>query len=144
MATQYTLKGINDDQDTCSCCGKTGLKRVMWLMELDAEGNESGEVFPMGTTCGAKKLGMSSKSVSIQGDTESYARYAQTLLAKGLSAQQASRALSQRFGRGADTRHNEFVLMNEDVCYRVTVEKVERINMGQYAYLDMRLARLGK
>jgi hypothetical protein len=53
---RYALKGINDDQTECSVCGKVELNRVMWLVELDEEGNEISEPFFCGTTCGAKLM----------------------------------------------------------------------------------------
>lgn len=55
-AKQYTLKGINDDVETCMQCGKTGLKRVMWLCELDGEGNETENIIHVGSVCGSKLL----------------------------------------------------------------------------------------
>lgn len=63
---RYVLKGINDEYTTCEVCGKTELRRVMWLAELDADGIE-GEAFAAGTTCGAKLLagkGISRKTVN--------------------------------------------------------------------------------
>lgn len=42
----YTVLGINDDRDSCQCCGKTGLKRVVWIRNDD-----TGEVVHYGTTC---------------------------------------------------------------------------------------------
>lgn len=56
MAKRYALKGINDDRTECEVCGKIELKRVMWLVELDEEGNEVGDAFHCGTTCGAKLM----------------------------------------------------------------------------------------
>lgn len=53
--TTYTIKGINDEEDTCSCCGKTGLKRVVWLAAVSVDGEES-EPMPLGTSCAAKKM----------------------------------------------------------------------------------------
>lgn len=53
---KYALKGINDDQTECAICGKTELRRVMWIVELDADGSEIGEPFHCGTTCGSKLL----------------------------------------------------------------------------------------
>lgn len=53
---RYALKGINDDRSECAVCGKIELKRVMWLIELDAEGTEVGDAFHCGTTCGAKLM----------------------------------------------------------------------------------------
>lgn len=57
MAIIYVVKGINDDVDTCSCCGKTGLKRVVWLAPKDAEHNEElADPSPYGTVCAGHKL----------------------------------------------------------------------------------------
>lgn len=56
MAKRYALKGVNDDRSECVVCGKIELKRVMWLVELDAEGNEIGDPLHCGTTCGAKLM----------------------------------------------------------------------------------------
>lgn len=46
MEIKYKLLGVNDDKDFCSCCGKRGLKRVVWL-----ENVESGEVSNYGVNC---------------------------------------------------------------------------------------------
>lgn len=61
---RYALKGINDDETTCSICGKVELKRVMWIVELDADGGEIGDPFPCGTTCGAKTMKQQLKTVN--------------------------------------------------------------------------------
>ena len=57
MARQYRLVGCNDDFDTCACCGKTGLKRVMMLAPLDPDGGVEDEASPYGTSCAARLLG---------------------------------------------------------------------------------------
>lgn len=57
MAEQsYKVMGINDDEDYCSCCGKEGLKRVVWIAPMDTDGNVEGEAAPYGTTCAAYML----------------------------------------------------------------------------------------
>jgi hypothetical protein len=61
---RYALKGINDDAHECAVCGKVELRRVMWLVELDADGNEASEPFHCGTTCGAKLLGYTQSKIS--------------------------------------------------------------------------------
>jgi hypothetical protein len=43
---RYQVIGVNDDVDTCDCCGKTGLKKVVWI-----EDTETGVVQHFGTTC---------------------------------------------------------------------------------------------
>lgn len=60
---RYALKGVNDDQHECSVCGRVELKRVMWLVSLDADGNQEGEAFHCGTTCGAKLLGYTQSKI---------------------------------------------------------------------------------
>lgn len=59
MAKKYAMVGINDEQDTCLCCGKAGLKRVVWLVPLDQDGNRDGNAEHYGTTCAARILGYS-------------------------------------------------------------------------------------
>lgn len=60
------LLGINDDADTCGVCGKSGLKRVMWIER------EDGEIIQMGTTCGARELGMNKTYSSVEQVAEAY------------------------------------------------------------------------
>lgn len=43
---RFQVKGVNDERDTCECCGKTGLKRVVWI-----EDTETNEIKCFGTTC---------------------------------------------------------------------------------------------
>jgi len=58
----YKIKGINNDTDTCSCCGKTGLKRVVWLEEIDGTADPA----PYGTSCAARLLGMTGTKSSLE------------------------------------------------------------------------------
>ncbi|MBK8706506.1 MAG: hypothetical protein IPN33_25035 [Saprospiraceae bacterium] len=51
MESNYKFLGCNDDQDFCSCCGKQGLKKVIWLENL-----QTGEINHFGTTCAALNL----------------------------------------------------------------------------------------
>jgi hypothetical protein len=53
---RYRYLGTDDEASTCSCCGKRGLKRVVWLAELDEDGNEAGEAAHYGTTCAGHLL----------------------------------------------------------------------------------------
>lgn len=45
---RYRYHGTDDSCDTCSCCGRSNLKRVAWLSLADG-----GEPLPYGTTCAA-------------------------------------------------------------------------------------------
>lgn len=49
---RYTVAGITDERSTCDCCGKSGLKRVVVLLDLDT----CDFVF-FGTTCAARNTG---------------------------------------------------------------------------------------
>lgn len=47
-ALRFKVMGVNDDADDCACCGRTGLKRVVWIQDL-----ETSEIRHYGTTCAA-------------------------------------------------------------------------------------------
>ncbi len=49
-AMGWKVLGTNDDRETCECCGKTGLKRVVWLE------SEAGDVVAYGTESAARAL----------------------------------------------------------------------------------------
>ena len=73
MSKRYGLKGINDDENECSVCGKVELKRVMWIVELDSDSCEVGEPFACGTTCGAKL--MAQKITTVNKAVKSFRSY---------------------------------------------------------------------
>lgn len=57
---KFKVYGVNDDTDTCEVCGKTNLKKVVWLMPLDEEGNElAATPMPVGVDCAGRMLGWS-------------------------------------------------------------------------------------
>lgn len=45
-APKYIVRGVNDEKDYCECCGKTGLKKVVWI-----ENVETSEVMHFGVVC---------------------------------------------------------------------------------------------
>jgi hypothetical protein len=47
----WRIKGVVDDTDTCEHCGRRGLKRVVAMVPLDADGNEDGDAAYFGTGC---------------------------------------------------------------------------------------------
>lgn len=55
-APSYRYLATNDEASDCACCGRKGLKRVVWLAELgpDGEAIDDGEAY--GTTCAAHLL----------------------------------------------------------------------------------------
>lgn len=52
MKEQFEFLGVNDDRDVCGCCGKSGLKKVVWL-----KGTETGAVVAYGVNCAARAMG---------------------------------------------------------------------------------------
>ena len=46
MSNRFQVVAVNDERDFCECCGRTGLKRVVWILD-----SEAGEVKHFGTTC---------------------------------------------------------------------------------------------
>ena len=63
-ASRFVIKGINDEQESCSCCGKTGLKRVVWI-----EDTETGDINHFGTSCAtqpSKCFGISKNEVNAE------------------------------------------------------------------------------
>lgn len=48
MASRYKVLAVNDDRDFCECCGRQGLKQVVWI-----EDTETQEIKHFGTTCAA-------------------------------------------------------------------------------------------
>lgn len=47
----FKVLAVSDDRDFCECCGKTGLKRVVWI-----ENTETGDIKHFGTTCAASPV----------------------------------------------------------------------------------------
>ena len=58
-ATQakFRVLGTNDDASDCLCCGRQGLKSVVWLQPLDEDGEEDGAPVHFGRVCGARAAG---------------------------------------------------------------------------------------
>lgn len=48
MTARFQVIGINDKRDFCECCGKSGLARVVWILDTD-----TGEEKHFGTSCAA-------------------------------------------------------------------------------------------
>lgn len=46
MASRYEVLSVNDDSDSCECCGRTGLKRVVFIRDAETD-----ETKHFGTTC---------------------------------------------------------------------------------------------
>lgn len=44
--SKFEVLGVNDDKDFCECCGKTGLKRAVFIRNTETD-----EVKHFGTTC---------------------------------------------------------------------------------------------
>ena len=46
LTARFAVLAVNDTADFCECCGKKGLKRVVWVLD-----SETGEHKHFGTTC---------------------------------------------------------------------------------------------
>jgi len=112
------LLGINDDADTCGLCGKTHLKRVMWIE--DDEGN----VDQYGTTCGAKKLGLNGKYETPEAVRDAF------------NLQEKRRINRERAEQSAQKRANEtgesIAIMRNGTAYTGVTER--QLNSNFYLY----------
>lgn len=70
------LLAINSDSETCECCGKNGLKRVMWIE------TENSGIMAYGVCCGAKALGLTGNYTTIEQVQKSIETQAKLALAK--------------------------------------------------------------
>ena len=120
MAQQYTLKGINSDTETCEKCGKTGLKRVMWLEVLDEEGNGTGSVIPMGTCCGAKSLGFKGQFKTVEQVAEAF-----KMQEKKAKVIEAAKKMAAEF-------NDEIAIIKSDVNYITVRGKAYEANPNRY------------
>lgn len=48
MTNRFNVLAVNDESDFCECCGRKGLKKVVWIEDL-----ENGDIKHFGTTCAA-------------------------------------------------------------------------------------------
>ncbi len=58
----FKILGVNDDKDFCECCGKSGLKSVVWIENL-----ETGLVQHFGSVCAtnpSKAFGITKKDIA--------------------------------------------------------------------------------
>lgn len=99
MARTYRLKGINDDETTCCACGKAGLKKVIWLAELDEDGNE-GETRHYGCDCAGLLLrGEKTRTnTTIATEQAKIVDHARRLLARGYTVADVEGAIGRRYG----------------------------------------------
>lgn len=118
----YTIKGILNDTDTCECCGRTGLKRVVALAELDADGNE-GEVAYFGTACAARAIRWTSTRVTNEANAAQHKRDQQAEWANGIIAVygpvefgSVREKAELFFGRNPVQRFKEGVKASEEVA----------------------------
>ena len=46
ISNRFQVVAVNDERDFCECCGKKGLRRVVWVRDTETD-----EVKHFGTTC---------------------------------------------------------------------------------------------
>ena len=100
---EYKILGINDDQDWCDLCGKTRLKRVVWLE------SEEGEILAVGTDCAGKLLygRKSAKNTKMAKDEASAIQAAKDWLEKGHDLQAVAAGIRDRYGYMTDVRNGK-------------------------------------
>lgn len=122
--------GVNDDESYCSCCGKTGLKRVVWLSALDGDGNVDAQAAPFGTTCAAYLLRITSeKGVHV---TAAIERKIEAKLLETVNAHiSALRTNWKQFDSGKGT-----MLVPADMdCTGLTGEQVYKLRNARFPIL---------
>lgn len=135
MTKQYKLRGINADHDTCEICGKTNLKKVMWLVELDPDGGELGQPFAAGTTCGAKLLGLRQRNE---------AKISRTI--SEMAAEQVKARIAEIFESMTLVQRFRVYLPRElvkpAVTNEITIEEATRQRNEMYPILNYQAGRL--
>jgi hypothetical protein len=48
---RFKVLAVNDDKDFCECCGKSNLKKVVWIKDV-----ETGEIQHFGSTCAVRNF----------------------------------------------------------------------------------------
>lgn len=62
-ARAFRILGTTDEVDACDCCGKTGLKSTVAVVELDADGNDVSDTLYFGCTCAARAAAREVKEI---------------------------------------------------------------------------------
>lgn len=110
-ATRYAVNGTNDDEHVCAKCGRTELRRVVWLTPLDADGNPVGPAQPYGTNCAARLIAPTERHSAAATlvalvDAMTYAR---KWIANSTSVDAIASAVRTRYGVRADVEAGRLV-----------------------------------
>lgn len=90
IANRFHVVGVNDERDFCMCCGRKGLKRVVWVRDIETD-----EVKHFGTTCALAP----SKSFGIDKEVRDAIRNFETgLKVRWAMAHKAYRAAGGTYG----------------------------------------------
>jgi hypothetical protein len=92
---RYRLVGVTDERDTCDCCGRTDLKRVVVLHDGD------NHVF-FGSQCAARLLGKPVRDVNHEATAAQRRREQAERTARHAAQREAERAEALAAGFGAD------------------------------------------
>jgi hypothetical protein len=92
---RYRLVGVTDERDSCDCCGRTNLKRVVVLHDGDDH------VF-FGSHCAARLLGKPVRDVNRQANAAQRQRVQAERTARHAAQRKAERAEALAAGFGAD------------------------------------------
>lgn len=124
--------GINDEKDFCQCCGKKGLKRVVWC-EL-----EDGDIVHYGTTCASKKwLHMPEKDVKKEIEKTKAAAIEKVRAVMGKSPEYADVKAAFKGARGAGLRGKEFSnVVTPKMC---AFDAACEAEIAKYPHMNIRL-----
>lgn len=104
MATLVKFLGISDETNTCDCCGKTGLKRVV-VLDID------GIVVNYGTNCAAKALankGIKTDKKSVESIAEVYAYFSK--YAGNVAIDRIAQGIWNKFGYRFEVKNNVILI----------------------------------
>lgn len=131
--SRFQILGVNDDRDFCDCCGKQGLKRVVWIQD-----NELGEIKHFGTSCAtqpAKGFGPAvereiksavRRSIRLQQDGWSYAYRTMLSESKAKDRGWFRPANEQERAEGYHVRYTEAGEVERDIRTAYYVSKNSR------------------
>lgn len=98
QTTAFKVIGITDETSVCECCGKSNLKKVVVLENIN-----TGEIVRYGVDCAAKARGTKTAKKEIEFEVETRTMVARWF-SKGMSVENIVIALGNR-GYGAELRN---------------------------------------
>lgn len=83
VTERWVCLGIDEDCETCDCCGRTGLKKTIVMGIRQTESGETDEVGRFGCVCAAKHSGLPAARIRVLARTAQNERELQSAVAEG-------------------------------------------------------------